>query len=439
MSRYLFNLMEILSRFLIAAAFSVLWSLSVGAQDASESAAPDSDPPKLALNEINNAVAFLAGLDAPHAGAEDLFATRSFSYHQGQIDKEWGEYTSRTLHPMSDWASREVAPWSKQGGVVRYMFSGPDILHAFHFFPKADTFVLCGLEPVGVSPDISKITTGTAGRALGEVRNALGELINFSFFRTKDMKDDLQFATFRGTTPLMMVFLARSGQYIKGIEFFDLQKDGTLTSQGVVSKGANAVRIDFSPLRVQKTKSLYYFSTDLSDGGFTKNGFDVWLSGQAKGDAYLKAASFLMHESYFSDIRNHLLENSIQIVEDDSGIPYKYFDKEKWDIQLYGSYTGPIDLFSQHYQSDLRAAYRADRSPIEFGTGYKWRKGESNLMRYVVKGAVKEELPKTEPAVVNTPAAEPAATTTETPDSEEAAPAPKEEDAPAPVEGDAAN
>jgi len=354
-------------------------------------------PPQVSkeeLAQVNNAAFFLAGLKAPYGGAETLFDSNSFSYHQTRIDKEWEEYTSRTLHPLSSWASQEVAPWSKRGGVVRYMFSGPDILHAFHMFPKADTFVLCGLEPVGVAPDISKLTPGNAGRALGEVRNALGELINFSFFRTKDMKSDLQYATFRGTTPLMMVFLTRSGQSVKGVEFFDLKKDGTLESQGKVSKGANAVRIDFSPQRVQKTKSLYYFSTDLSNGGFTKNGFDVWLSAQPKGDAYAKAASFLMHESYFSDIRNHLLEHSIQIVEDDSGIPYKYIDKEKWDVSLYGNYTGPIDLFAQHYQRDLRSAYRADRKPIDFGTGYKWRKGESNLMRFVVKGATKEELPE---------------------------------------------
>ncbi len=371
--------------------------------------APEPKPePKQQVAQVNNAACFLSGLKAPHAGAEALFDSKSFAYHQTRIDKEWEEYTSRTLHPLSSWASQEVAPWSKQGGVVRYMFSGPDILHAFHMFPKADTFVLCGLEPVGVAPDISKLTPGNAGRALGEVRNAVGELINFSFFRTKDMKSDLQYATFRGTTPIMMVFLARSGQYVKGYEFFELKKDGTLESKGEVSKGANAVRIDFSPQRVQKTKSLYYFSTDLSNGGFTKNGFDVWLSAREKGDAYAKAASFLMHQSYFSDIRNHLLENSIQVVEDDSGIPYKYFDKEKWDISLYGNYTGPIDLFAQHYQRDLRSAYRADRTPIEFGTGYKWRKGESNLMRYVAKGAVKEELPKEEePVVEPVPKAEP--------------------------------
>ncbi len=337
------------------------------------------------LEELNNAACFLVGLDLPHSGSENLAQSKSFQYHKNQLDKEWAEHTKRALQPVNEWAKSEVAPHSKDGGVVRYMFSGPDILHAFQMFPKADTFILCGLEPVGVAPDIRTLSPGQAGRVLGEVRNALGEVINFSFFRTKDMKTDLRYAMFSGTTPIMMGFLARSGQYVKGYEFLKLQRDGTLGNRGTVSRRANVVRIEFGSQQSRKAKTLYYFSTDLSNGDFTKSGFEKWLVNQPKGDAYLKAASYLLHGSWFSDIRKHLLDYSVQIVEDDSGIPFRYFDQKKWDIHLYGTYNGPINVFPDFYQADLRAAYRRDRTPMEFGTGYKWRKGESNLMRFVAK------------------------------------------------------
>lgn len=338
------------------------------------------------LEELNNAAHFLVGLDLPHAGSENLARSKSFQYHKKQLDKEWSEHTKRALQPVNEWAKTEVAPHSLQGGVVRYMFSGPDILHAFQMFPKADTFVLCGLEPVGVAPDIRTLTPGSAGRALGEVRNSLGEVINFSFFRTKDMKEDLRYAMFSGTTPIMMGFLARSGQSVKGYEFLKLKRDGTLESRGKVSNGANVVKIEFGPQQSKEAKTLYYFSTDLSNGDFSKSGFEKWLVAQPKGDAYLKAASYLLHSSWFSDIRKHLLNYSVQIVEDDSGIPFRYFDKDKWDIHLYGTYNGPIDVFPDDYQADLRAAYRRGSTAMNFGTGYKWRKGESNLMRFVAKG-----------------------------------------------------
>ena len=123
---------------------------------------------------------------------------------------------------MSEWSATEVSPAQPPGAVVRYLFSGPDILHAIHMFPTAGTFILCGLEPVGQAPDITALNEGNVATALGEVRNSLGEIIQLSFFRTKDMKDDLQFATFQGTTPIMMIFLAKSGQYVKELEFLKL-------------------------------------------------------------------------------------------------------------------------------------------------------------------------------------------------------------------------
>jgi hypothetical protein len=151
------------------------------------------------------------------------------------------------------------------------------------------------------------------------------------------------------------------------------------------------VKIEFSPRRVAETKTLYYFSSDLSDGGFPKTGFRTWLEDQPKGNAYLKAASFLMHGSWFKNVRQHLLDYSFQVVQDDSGIPFRYFDGKEWYADLFGNYTGPIDLFSQHYQGDLRAAYRARKTPLPFGTGYKWRKGESNLMVFMRQDAPLEE------------------------------------------------
>ncbi len=353
---------------------SLLPTLPLAAQE------PD---PKLA--EINDAAAFLAGEELPNRPDHPLTQTAAWRGHVSQFGKSFASHHERVLSPMAEWSATEVTPAQPPGATVRYLFSGPDILHAFHLFPTAGTFILCGLEPVGVAPDISALNEGNVSLALAEVRNALGEIIQLSFFRTKDMKEDLQFATFQGTTPLMMVFLAKSGQYVKELEFFVLKKDGTLAAQGLDPKGANGVRLVFSPRRLDQPKTLYYFSSDLSDGGFDKTGFGAWIEGQPKGSSYLKAASCLMHGSWFSKARNHLLAHSHQIIQDDSGIPWRHFNPEVWNATLYGVYTGPIDLFKDAYQPDLVAAYRRGSQPLPFGTGYKWRKGESNLMCFVLK------------------------------------------------------
>jgi len=44
-------------------------------------------------------------------------------------------------------------------------------------------------------------------------------------------------------------------------------------------------------------------------------------------------------------MRNLILKNSNYVLEDDTGIPYDYFDKSgKWNIKLYGQYLKPVKI-----------------------------------------------------------------------------------------------
>ena len=109
---------------------------------------------------------------------------------------------------------------------------------------------------------------------------------------------------------------------------------------------------------------------------------------------YLKAASYLLHEAYFSRIRSFLLNQAASVLQDDSGIPFRFFRAGDWRLWLFGTYSGTLDIFAKHYQSDLQAAFATPGAalPLPFGTGYKWRLGESNLLL-----AVKQQAPRLYP------------------------------------------
>ena len=100
-------------------------------------------------------------------------------------------------------------------------------------------------------------------------------------------------------------------------------------------------------------------------------------------------------DNWFSRVRQHLLDHSNQIVQDDSGIQLRNLDAETWHGYYYGVYTGPISVFPDNFQPELVTAYAGGSLPLPFGTGYKWRKGESNLMRFVRKDlpALPKEIP----------------------------------------------
>ena len=96
-----------------------------------------------------------------------------------------------------------------------------------------------------------------------------------------------------------------------------------------------------------------------------------------KCTSFLKSATYLMHKSYFSIIRNTVLNKSVMVLQDDSGISYKFYDKAKWEISLFGTYTAPISMFKEHYEADLFEAYKKVSKPINFRYGYNQK---SNLL-----------------------------------------------------------
>jgi hypothetical protein len=69
------------------------------------------------------------------------------------------------------------------------------------------------------------------------------------------------------------------------------------------------------------------------------------------------------------------------IVQDDSGIPLAYFDPNKWSLRFFGVYLGPIEVFKQHYQPQLRELFKEANPPLlDFGFGYRWNYKEANLI-----------------------------------------------------------
>ena len=122
-------------------------------------------------------------------------------------------------------------------------------------------------------------------------------------------------------------------------------------------------------------QTLYYFSTNVRNTDFDPNFkkyLDITLPKHTVG-TYLKAASYMMHWTTFSDIRNYILDNSLAVIQDDSGIAYKHFD-DRFDITLYGIYKHPLPSFDKRtYQPDLMKAYTENADKVKtlpFYIGY---------------------------------------------------------------------
>jgi hypothetical protein len=242
--------------------------------------------------------------------------------------------------------------------------------------------VLSGLEPVGRLPELKHISRRTLPGVLGHLRASTGSILRVTFFLTNQMRAQLRSGYLNGTLPILYAFLARSGKTITDVGFITLESDGTpKPSDGVPVKNVpNGVKIGFTSAN-GKPQTLYYFSTDVSNGGVKSSGFLQFCERLGTGDAFVKSASYLMHNDSFSMVREFLLTHTAAIVQDDTGVPVRFFQSDDWQLRPFGRYLGPIGLFGRRYQRQLSDVFRANRAkPITFGVGYRWRPNESNLL-----------------------------------------------------------
>jgi len=340
-------------------------------------------PNTAASAAVQNVAAYLAGRP-PQAGSPlaALAAQPTWQAFAKDQDKSWARYGSTHTSRMEKWAARELDSVRTASATLFYPFSGPDFLNAYTLFPSSRTYVLFGLEPVGSVPSQQALRNPALFRA---VKTSLWSVLNFSFFRTNDMAVDLKSVNLDGAVPLLMLFAARTNCQVLAVRQVQLDAEGKLQA---ASASADIKAIPGAELQLRaadgSTKTVYYFSADLSDYKLnTKEAPLRYARTLGPVTTYLKSATYLMHKSYFSKIRNLVLDQSQYILQDDSGIAMKYFPRHKWDFTYYGTYRRPIPLFAKQYQPALTVAYRDSLHrprPLPFGTGYNWQQANSNLL-----------------------------------------------------------
>ncbi|MCE9598530.1 MAG: hypothetical protein K8S54_11230 [Spirochaetia bacterium] len=342
--------------------------------------------------EWNDIARFLAGMDPePGSTIAEFESMPEAKSQQQYFAKIWPEVEKNQLVPQREWRNKELG---KQEGFIFYPFSGADFLNIYTFFPEGQEYLFFGLEPTGPAPALKDLAKKEVGPSLAALQVSLRSILNYSFFQTLHMINDLKAAKLSGVAPVLLVFAARTGNTVHSVRNIRVHADGTLeqladpygTQQPAVDPRTDfvpGIRVVFQKPGSKEFTNMDYFSVDISDAGIAQKPYFLkYIRSRGVPATYLKAASYLMYNKEFNGVRNFILDESRIILQDDSGIPLQYFSKDKFDLTFYGAYTTPIPLFTARYQADLRAAYTGANKPkdLPFGIGYQFRKGASNLM-----------------------------------------------------------
>jgi len=324
---------------------------------------------------------FLAGLPGQPAGPyAALERTPAWKAHRAELDQEWKKLDSRRLQKMRQWAPAELWPHLDPALPLVYFFGGPDSITPQVLYPAAPVLFLCGLERPGEAVDLLQLSPKDLERALGSLRTTIRTTVDMSYFITSQMGADMLRSPLKGVLPVLMLFLARDGQDLDEVTAVALDETGQVVPAPAGSPGA--WRIGFHAASGGPARTLYYVKLDLSNPVAEKTpGFFRFLEGLGPANSLLKAASFILHDRHFSLARDHLLAHSASLLEDDSGVPFKFLKGADWELTLYGKYFPPQGDFEGHLQEDLEKAFHAGKPrPLPFATGYRHSGPQSHLL-----------------------------------------------------------
>ncbi len=331
---------------------------------------------------------FLAGMPANEGSPfKDLENQEAWQAHRRECDRVWGRVEEQWFPPMREFQKKELSGPAIENSIVFYPFSGPDAMMITVFFPRNQTYVMVGLEPAGTLPAPLKVPKEKLDSYLAGERDTMSSVVQRSFFITREMDREFRGQVTDGLFPPILVLLARTHHTVLGYRYMRLDNDGRIIERAADYKapgriGNKGLEIDFRTDADGSLHKLYYFSVNLSDQRLRENKpFLTFLSGLKGMTTFFKATSYMPHQPGFTIIRDQVLDQSAAVLQDDSGIPYRFFDAARWQVQLYGDYERPYGSFKWLEQPDLRKAYDTLAiKPLAFRIGYGFSRIPSNLL-----------------------------------------------------------
>lgn len=333
---------------------------------------------------FNQTALFLAGIkgpaNSPFHSLENNSEWRSYSR---DIVTTWDRANREQFGPVDDFQKHNLAPLHSGGSFIFYPFGGPDVLYATRFFPNAKVYVLAGLERVGEIRGSEQFSSKKLERELNGWKKALTSIFERSFFVTSEMDSQFHGRVANGLLPMILLLLARSGYTIDDAHYGHLDPSGVFAYEEAASNIRHmGVEIDFHRGPEAVSRKLFYFSTRLGPEFEQDPSFARFLDRIGAPDTLVKSASFLLHWEMCKALRSYILKKSNLILEDDTGIPYRYFQNADWRVQLFGEYSRPDRPFHREYQRDLAAAFleASKVKPLGFNLGYGAGRRPSSML-----------------------------------------------------------
>lgn len=354
--------------------------------------APEKIPTKKIDPYWNDLAVFLAGMPVRQGSLfEELIKSEAYKKHSSIMNKFWNMIKKENISRINPWRMDNI-PQNLRVKTAFYPFSGADFINLYTLFPNSTNYIMIALEEPGRIPEPLKLSPSELASGLSAIQRSISNIASENYFKSAIMQKEMTNKYLEGTTPILLIFAARLGLNIQDVsaavldeagKIQRLNKDDLLNDKKYPVYGS---RIIFSSKETSEPRTLTYLKMRLHNSSLNEKSAEGQFFKKLNGSGtIIKSAVYLLHRESFNELCRYIMNISDIIVQDDSGIPFRYFSKRTWNISLFGTYTSPRslkDLPDPPAQPDLAKAYKERTAPLPFNFGYGvlTGKGMSNLL-----------------------------------------------------------
>lgn len=299
------------------------------------------------------------------------------------MQKLRSQILDRHVSKINQWKEGErFAPGTNP---VLYLLSGADVTNLVTFYPSASQYLMVALQPAPPFGDLSTMDQGTLNSSLDRLRQTVSDISERNYFRSTVLRSSEKNAGLPGIAPILLTFLAMLDKEVDGYEYVELNSEGIIQADNPqMNKNPHGIRIFFREPGSAMPRTLVYMAWPvMPDFADVINPGGKMLVRLGRYNVILKAAIYLFHEKKYELLARRLTAGADVVIQDDSGVPFRYFEKAQWNFKAYGHYTAAARLTDLGYyptQTDLKQVFAAEKKALPFAFGYGAWSGRSNLI-----------------------------------------------------------
>ena len=253
------------------------------------------------------------------------------------------------------------------------------------FFPNASTYVLSGLERTGPIPDCQKMRGHALSAALGHLKVSLRQVLSHSYFITSQMGAHLSRGQLPGTHSGAVRVSRPHRQDHPDVSYVQLEPDGTvkpLDASAPPGTMPRAVKIIFSSaggadLSRRSITSAPTSPTTASPRAASSS--SASSSGPATASSRARPISCTAAPS--RACASSCSTTACTILQDDTGVPVQPVQGGRVGACSRSAGIRRRSRCLRASQPRLRALFEKNKpAALDFGIGYRWRTGQSNLV-----------------------------------------------------------